>query len=315
MTDNELNLIMCTEMSEIHKMECADYLGNTGYINISEVKINGADIFSGSSKITQEVTVREQNETPTLNMYFSIQGISSAWEANSNEKYVLKDNQHAVTFTPSFDGYYALSSPEVRNFGISLYESFFNRLYSTDLECLKRFWDNVSAGKLADISEHALPITPKQQAVINDMHHCPYSGNMKQLFYESKITELFLLQAEQAESLNGTTPIKIERHHIDKLHAARQYIQQSMFDPLTLSGIAREAGINEFMLKKGFKELFGMTVFGYLNELKMNYARQMLLESACTVYEVAYTMGYNEPYNFSKAFRKHFGYLPGELRK
>lgn len=88
-----------------------------------------------------------------------------------------------------------------------------------------------------------------------------------------------------------------------------------MFDPLTLSGIARDAGLNEFMLKKGFKELFGLTVFGYLNELKMNYARQMLLESQCTVYEAAYTMGYNEPYNFSKAFKKHFGYLPGELKK
>jgi AraC family transcriptional activator of pyochelin receptor len=315
MIDNELNIIMCTEIPEIHKAEFTDYLGNTGYIDFSEVKINGADIFSGNSKLEHEITIREQNQTPTLSMYFSIQGTSSAWEANSNEKYVLKDNEHALTFAPAFDGYYALSSPEVRNFGISLYEPFFSRLYSADLECLKRFWDKVDAGKMADISDHALPITPKQQAVINDMHQCVYTGNMRQLFYESKITELFLLQVEQAEALNGTKPVKIERHNVDKLHAARQYIQQSMFDPLTLNGIAREAGINEFMLKKGFKELFGMTVFGYLNELKMNYARQMLLESACTVYEVAYTMGYNEPYNFSKAFRKHFGYLPGELRK
>ncbi|MBB5436800.1 MULTISPECIES: helix-turn-helix transcriptional regulator [Pedobacter] len=302
-------------MSEVPKAEFADYLGNTGYMSFSEVKINGADIFSGNSKLVQEITLREQTDTPALNMYFSIQGISSAWEANSKDKYVLKDNQHAATFAPGFDGYYALSSPEVRNFGIALYEPFFSRLYATDLECLKRFWDKVSEGKIADISDHALPITPKQQSVINDMHHCVYTGNMKQLFYESKITELFLLQAEQADALNGAKPVQIERRHIDKLHAARQYIQQCMFDPLTLSGIAREAGINEFMLKKGFKELFGLTVFGYLNELKMNYARQMLLESQCTVYEAAYTMGYNEPYNFSKAFKKHFGYLPGELKK
>lgn len=315
MIDNELNLILCTEISEVHKAEFADYLGSTGYMNFSEVKINGADIFSGNSKLVQEITMREQTDTPALNMYFSIQGTSSAWEANSKDKYVLKDNQHAVAFAPGFDGYYALSSPEVRNFGISLYEPFFNRLYSTDLECLKRFWDKVNAGKMADISEHALPITPKQQAVINDMHHCVYTGNMKQLFFEAKITELFLLQAEQAEALNGLKPAKIERRNVDKLHAARHYVQQHMFDPLTLCGIAREAGLNEFILKKGFKELFGLTVFGYLNELKMNYARQMLLESQCTVYEVAYTMGYNEPYNFSKAFRKHFGYLPGELRK
>lgn len=315
MIDNDLNLNMHPGNSEIYQTEYTDYLGNTGLMNFNEVKIHGADIFSGSSKLDHEITIRDQRESPSLNMYFSIQGVSSAWEANSKEKYILKDHQHVLSFTPAFDGYYGLSSPEMKNFGISLNESFFNRLYSTDLECLKRFWDQVGANRSTELSSTALPITAKQRCVINDMHQCVYTGNMKQLFYESKITELFLLQAEQAEALLGKNALKIERHNVDKLYAARHYIQKRMFDPLTLSGIAREAGINEFMLKKGFKELFGMTVFGFLNELKMNYARQMLLDSACTVYEVAYTIGYNEPYNFSKAFRKHFGYLPGELKK
>jgi AraC family transcriptional activator of pyochelin receptor len=315
MNDNELKAPLLSDLSETCELHYTDELGASGYMNISEIKIDGADIFAANCKQEHEITMREQTETPTLNMYFSLQGQSAAWEAQSKDRYVLNDNEHVISFMPSFDGYYALSSPEIKSFGISLYEPFFRRLFATDMDCLKRFWDKVDAGKMAEISKHALPVTSKQQLLINEMQQCVYSGHMKQLFFESKIIELFLLQAEQADSLDGQKPIKIERHNVDKLHAAKQFVQQRMFDPLTLNGIAREAGLNEFMLKKGFKELFGLTVFGYLNELKMNYARQMLLDSNCTVYEAAYTIGYNEPYNFSKAFKKHFGYSPGELKR
>ena len=315
MNDKELNTQIFANLTEHCEVQYTDEIGTSGFMRLSEIRIEGADIFAANSRQEREITLREQHETPTLAMYFSLQGQSSAWELNSKDKYVLNDNEHVLSFVPGFDGYYALSSPEIRNFGISLYEPFFRRLYSADLDCLKRFWDKVHSGKAADLSEHALPVTPRQQSLINEMQNCVYTGNMKQLFFESKIIELFLLQAEQAENLKGQKPLKMERHNIDKLHAARQLIKQRMFDPLTLSGIARETGLNEFMLKKGFKELFGLTVFGYLNELKMDYARQMLLDSGCTIYEVAYTMGYNEPYNFSKAFKKQFGYLPGELKR
>lgn len=291
------------------------YTGEDGCsTSLTLTTFEGAYIFAASSRQEREVRYIEYQETPAISMYFSLEGISAAYSKNSPPSSVLIDDQHVIRYTPHFEGEYVISSRTLRNFGVGLQESFFQRLMATELECLKQFRDNIHTGVLADLSPHPMPITHRQKAVISDMQHCLYTGHMRLLYYESKVIELFLLQAEQAESLLGQKLPHIKPGDIERLHAARHFVKQNMFVPISLAQIAREAGLNDFKLKKGFKELFGCTVFGYLNELKMNHARQMLLDTSCTVYEVADTLGYSEPHNFTQAFKRYFGYLPSELK-
>jgi AraC-like DNA-binding protein len=282
--------------------------------SITLIENEGSIIFYTHNQHDRELIYNEYQEEPCVNLYFSLEGISAAYPKGNNANVVLTDNHHIIQYTPYFEGQYSISGPRLRNFGISLSESFFQRLLITDFECLKRFWDKIHNGQLAHISPYPMPVTARQKGVIMDIQHCSYTGQMRTLYFESKIIELFLLQAEQAENLKRRQPQPIKATDVDKLHAARQFVQQHMLEPLTLDQVARETGLNDFKLKKGFKELFGYTVFGYVNELKMEHARQLLLDTACTVFEVAYSLGYHEPYNFSKAFKKHFGYLPGQLK-
>src|SRR5690606_41635754 len=58
--------------------------------------------------------------------------------------------------------------------------------------CLEQFWNKVNRNEEADIAPQPLPITPQQAAIVSELQHCVYRGQMKQLFYESKIAELFL---------------------------------------------------------------------------------------------------------------------------
>ncbi|MEL6535368.1 MAG: AraC family transcriptional regulator, partial [Bacteroidota bacterium] len=67
-------------------------------------------------------------------------------------------------------------------------------------------------------------------------------------------------------------------------------------------------------LKKGFKTLFGNTVFGYWHVQKMDYARNLLLDDAITVADVAEQVGYKNPQHFSTAFKRHYGVSPGKVK-
>ena len=116
------------------------------------------------------------------------------------------------------------------------------------------------------------------KAVIYDIINCNRSGYMKRLFLESKIIELFMLQVEQAENSNHNNSTSFKNDDIDKLNDAKLFIENNMLEEFSLLDISRNIGINEFKLKKGFKELFGTTVFNYLNELKMKYAKRLLLD-------------------------------------
>ena len=98
------------------------------------------------------------------------------------------------------------------------------------------------------------------------------------------------------------------------MHAVREYLQLHFQDDLSLTAICKEFGINECKLKGGFKAMFGKTVFGYIQELRMEFARQLLFQKRISVGLVADKLGYRNANHFSTAFKKYFGESPGNVR-
>lgn len=281
--------------------------------NVSTTNFEGTSVFWASSRQQREARFSHLRETPALTMYFSLDGMSAAKPRNEPAR-LLRSHHHTVVYTPRFEGFYFSQSPRLINFGIELSAAFYNRLLDIDLDTVQRFRERIQRGEQAELSAHPMPVTPAQLAVIREMQQCMYDGGMKRMYYESKILELFLMQVAQAERQGGGLPVTIKPYDIDKLHAARHFIQENMLSSFTLEQVSRAAGLNEFKLKKGFRELFGTTVFGYLNELRMHHARELLLGKGTAVQEVADILGYAEPHSFTKVFKKFFGYLPRELK-
>ena len=73
--------------------------------------------------------------------------------------------------------------------------------------------------------------------------------------------------------------------------------------------------LNEFKLKKGFRQLFQNTVYGFVNERRLQEARRLIYEGAKNMSVIAYELGYAHPQHFQRAFKKRFGVTPGSLLK
>jgi AraC-like DNA-binding protein len=129
------------------------------------------------------------------------------------------------------------------------------------------------------------------------------------------VLELLLLQLEQMGAHDCGEFCNLRRTDVDKIHAARDIILHNLGTPCTLIGLAQQVGTNEFTLKKGFRELFGTTVFGFWSEMKMARARQLLTEEGLSVGEVSDLIGYKNAQHFSTAFKRRYGLPPGELKK
>jgi AraC-like DNA-binding protein len=63
-------------------------------------------------------------------------------------------------------------------------------------------------------------------------------------------------------------------------------------------------------LKEGFKEVYGDTVYGYILDQKMEYARQLLDNGQNNVNEVGLKVGYSTASHFISAFKKKYGTTP-----
>jgi AraC family transcriptional regulator len=99
----------------------------------------------------------------------------------------------------------------------------------------------------------------------------------------------------------------------DKIIKAREVLIQHIGEPITIKELSRKVAINECYLKKGFKEMFGTTVFDFYQSQRMEHAKYLLYEKGLSVTEVSMLLGYSSISHFSTAFKKHTGLKPCEL--
>lgn len=97
-----------------------------------------------------------------------------------------------------------------------------------------------------------------------------------------------------------------------QLQEARAYLLADLSEPPTIANLAQEIGLNQFKLKRGFKLMFGASIFVTFQRERMEHARHLLKNHNVT--ETAMTLGYSNVSHFSSAFRKQYGVLPSELR-
>jgi AraC family transcriptional regulator len=99
----------------------------------------------------------------------------------------------------------------------------------------------------------------------------------------------------------------------EKIIRAREILLSQIGEPLTIKALSRKVAINECYLKKGFKEMFGTTIFDFYQGQRMEHARYLLYEKGLSVTEVSVMLGYSSISHFSTAFKKHTGLKPCEL--
>jgi len=96
----------------------------------------------------------------------------------------------------------------------------------------------------------------------------------------------------------------------DKIKHAKEHLLKNLDEAPTIKELSKLAGLNEFQLKAGFKEIYGNTVYGYLLDHKLDHARVLLDSKKLKVNEVAAQIGYSNTSHFIAAFRKKFGITP-----
>jgi AraC family transcriptional regulator, transcriptional activator of the genes for pyochelin and ferripyochelin receptors len=156
--------------------------------------------------------------------------------------------------------------------------------------------------------------TSEMQVVLHQILHCPYQGAMKQMYLEGKVLELAALQFSQfmAEDNSLQQGLSLKADDVDRIHHAKDILLQRLTDPPSLIELARQVGLNDCTLKRGFRQVFGKTAFGYLHDYRLEQARQLLEERQLNISEIAQTIGFASRSYFAGAFRKKFGLTPRE---
>lgn len=126
--------------------------------------------------------------------------------------------------------------------------------------------------------------------------------------YFRELNELYLsYQTAQKVRNNQTT---------DLLAQIRQYIQKEYGNPeLTLHNIASHFNINHCYLTSLYKDKYGINLYDYLIQVRMEKAAELLKTTDFKSYQIAELTGYNNSQYFSLSFKKYYGCTVTEYRQ
>nr|WP_300817473.1 AraC family transcriptional regulator [uncultured Acetatifactor sp.] len=99
------------------------------------------------------------------------------------------------------------------------------------------------------------------------------------------------------------------------LQYVKSYLEEHYQERITLDRLAGQFYVNKFYLARTFKEQFGVTILGHLDQVRVTHAKRLLRFSNMTVEAVGREVGIPEPGYFSRVFRKVEGVAPGEYRR
>ena len=158
-------------------------------------------------------------------------------------------------------------------------------------------------------------ITPMMRDITRQILECPFDETTRQFYFDLKVREYLFVMLEHTykrpPSRYHFTPY--ETACIIKAH--KLLLEDLSKKPISLRMLSKAAAINEFKLKAGFRQLFGLSVFDSLQEARMEKARDLILTTNEPLKQICVLSGYPRMTNFITAFRKRFGYTPGSLRR
>lgn len=153
-------------------------------------------------------------------------------------------------------------------------------------------------------------ITADMELVLQQILNCPYHSCFKQLYLESKALELISLQLAELFDSPSDRSKQLKLSDYDCIYQAREILDKSLQRAPTLRELARQVGLNEEKLTKGFEHIFQTTPFQYLRHRRLEQVKHLLRDTNQSVEEVAHAVGYANRSKFAAAFCKKFGVNP-----
>lgn len=276
---------------------------------------DGISILQGTYQLEEDTRILGEGPSSLLEIRFNL----------SDHDIIFNDKRKKVNRAPRKSGNIAFLSAEDNKAEIFFrktiaYNTFDVHLpmgmiekYAGESGAMDAFIQRIDNDRSGYLSENGIQVTPGIYDTLADMKNCKFEGLTRRIYLESKVFELIALLHHELEPEKAGIPLsRVDR---DNLHHVVTLIQENLDKPYTIPELARMVGINQTKLKSGFKSIFGCTVFGYLQNLRMRQAKTYLADTELSIHQISTLLGYQNTSNFTTAFKKANGFPPTQLRR
>ncbi len=274
-----------------------------------EIKIDDDFILIRFQNNTDEVIVFQRPiQLGLIQFHFSLKGSANYNFNQGNYSLNLKEEKALLFYNTEKElPLHVEIAPKTWLISIFVSIKKFHGLFTSDAENIPFLSKENQEKKYYNETE----ISPSMAIVLNQMFHYNLNPSIKNLYYKGKGYELLSLYFNRTEDPNAEQcPFLVDEENVLKIKKAKEIIIANMAEPPGLQELSDEIGLNLKKLKMGFKQIYGDTVYGFLFDYKMDFARKLLDSGSYNVNEVGLKIGYSTGSHFIAAFKKKYGTTP-----
>jgi len=279
----------------------------------------GIDIWRFRHLCPRQINISSNEGPPVFAFRFCLQGETTRHHTGIGRQFYIKGGQQEVFYSTDTENISFLAAKKTTDMiGIAVSIDCLLSWLGDDVGLISKETHPCLEGANDSFFCRNRELTHRMQTALCRMVDCPYTGFTRRLHYESCALELICLQLDGLRDaakakLSPENP-KQSLHPNDrkKIRRIQERIHDNPGEIPNLTELAREAGMSQSKLSRVFREAYGITVFAYLRNTRLDLAAQML-NQGMSVTETAFSVGYENLSHFSKVFKMRFGKFPSRF--
>lgn len=283
-------------------------LGPNDSFNLRQTAVQeGVEVLSWVGKFHDPITIDMLDDSERIHFSFLIRGSLSCqlMQPGKTQCYSASENFGGIIYTPD------------RQWNLTRHgaQEHISVMIKPDMLSAWGIEADAALGRLiADGNCFACGYSAAElNATARQLNSAMQNGGRHPLWIQAQALTLVALLLEQrcprCEGKGTINPSERQR-----LLRARDVLLADLQQAPTLPEIASETGLTLLRLKRGFRQLFGHSVYGLFQHERMHEARRQLETDELGVSQVASRLGYTNMSHFAAAFRKQFGFNPSALK-
>jgi AraC-like DNA-binding protein len=166
------------------------------------------------------------------------------------------------------------------------------------------------------LSERGIQITGQTLNEVSEiMLQLPYLGHLERMMQFFRLMDIIGKSGSNVGLASDEYLKKRFTSSNKRIEAIHNYLMKNYREEVNLAGLAELVNMAEGSLCRFFRMETGVTVFEYLNRLKVDFACKLLMDAELSITDVSLDSGFNNLSHFNKQFRKHAGMTPMEYRR
>ncbi len=148
--------------------------------------------------------------------------------------------------------------------------------------------------------------------IVDEINYKKVSGFLRSMFLEGKLYEMLVIQIAQFEDdqREDVSPQILRRSDVEKVKQVVELINNNLDKNFSIENIAKEVGTNVNKLQESFKHMYDLTVNKYMQQVKLEKAKELLNSTDYNISQIVNMIGLNNRSYFSKIFKEKYNVSP-----